>query len=76
MPLIAESRSSRLPVPQRGGRDADLCAGPSAVLTALALGRLPTDAFFFRSFRRMRKGHGWNATAKALKEVARHAGFY
>jgi len=54
------------------------CAGPSAVLHALALVQgLPTDASFFAGFLPKRKGHGalTGTGPKVERGGARHAVF-
>lgn len=50
MPLIADPGFELARLAGREGHLVTCAPGPSAVLTALALGGLPTDAFFFAGF--------------------------
>ncbi|MDF3414564.1 16S rRNA (cytidine(1402)-2'-O)-methyltransferase [Sulfitobacter sp. M57] len=75
MPLIADPgfELSRLAVAE--GINPTCAPGPSAVLTALALGGLPTDAFFFAGF--LPNTTSARATAlEKLKDVAGTLVFY
>lgn len=75
MPLIADPGFEL----SRAAAEADLpqtCApGPSAALTALALGGLPTDAFFFQGFLPNAKAARQGALEK-LRDVAGTLVFY
>lgn len=75
MPLIADPGFELA----RAGAEADImmttAPGPSAVLTALALGGLPTDAFFFAGFLPNSKSARLSALQK-LREIPGTLAFY
>ncbi|MGC1506035.1 MAG: 16S rRNA (cytidine(1402)-2'-O)-methyltransferase [Sulfitobacter sp.] len=75
MPLIADPgfELSRLAV--REGINVTCAPGPSAVVTALALGGLPTDAFYFAGFLPNAKA-ARSAALEKLKDVAATLVFY
>ncbi|MEP4197026.1 MAG: 16S rRNA (cytidine(1402)-2'-O)-methyltransferase [Aliishimia sp.] len=66
MPLIADPGFELSRAAAKVGATVTCAPGPSAVLTALALGGLPTDAFHFAGFLPNSKG----ARRKALSELA------
>lgn len=75
MPLIADPGFELGRAAAEAGMAVTCAPGPSAVLTALALGGLPTDAFFFAGFLPSAKGARKTGLEK-LKEIPATLVFY
>jgi 16S rRNA (cytidine1402-2'-O)-methyltransferase len=75
MPLIADPGFELARAGAEGGITMTCAPGPSAVLTALALGGLPTDAFFFAGFLPNSKGTRLTALEK-LRDIPGTLAFY
>ncbi len=75
MPLIADPGFELARAVGQAGLMLTCAPGPSAVLTALALGGLPTDAFFFAGFLPNAKA-ARKAALEKLREVAGTLVFY
>lgn len=75
MPLIADPGFELARAATAAGVDVTCAPGPSAVLTALALGGLPTDAFYFAGFLPNAKAARLRAL-EALRDIRATLVFY